>query len=81
VITEVMNGTPPSGFWGDVFSLPRVQGLVGAEALWELLQDCWLVAARRPNMSQVRLNLLSFESHRVSPGLRVDAGDSQETCK
>ncbi|KAF8506329.1 kinase-like domain-containing protein [Gautieria morchelliformis] len=52
VISEVMNGIPPSSFCGDFFSLPRVQGLVGAEALWELLQSCWLDAARRPNISQ-----------------------------
>jgi hypothetical protein len=77
VISEVMNGTPPSSFCGDFFSLPRVQGLVGAEALWGLLRDCWLDAARRPNMSQVRLSLLSLESHRVSPGLRMHAGESE----
>ncbi|KAF8504158.1 kinase-like domain-containing protein [Gautieria morchelliformis] len=61
VISEVMKGILPSRFCGDFFSLPRVQGLVAAEALWELLQSCWVVAARRPNMSQLRLSLMSLE--------------------
>ncbi|KAF8504163.1 kinase-like domain-containing protein [Gautieria morchelliformis] len=61
VISEVMKGILPSRFCGDFFSLPRVQSLVGAEALWELLQSCWVDAARRPNMSQMRLSLMSLE--------------------
>ncbi|KAF8504167.1 kinase-like domain-containing protein [Gautieria morchelliformis] len=61
VISEIMKGILPSRFCGDFFSLPRVQGLVGAEALWELLQSCWVDAARRPNMSRMRLSLMSLE--------------------
>ncbi|KAF8504155.1 kinase-like domain-containing protein [Gautieria morchelliformis] len=61
VISEVMKGILPSRFCGDFFSLPRVQGLVGAEALWELLQNCWVDATRRPNMFQLRLSLMSLE--------------------
>ncbi|KAF8504148.1 kinase-like domain-containing protein [Gautieria morchelliformis] len=61
VISGVMKGILPSCFCGDFFSLPRVQGLVGAEALWELLHSCWVDAARRLSMSEMRLSLMSLE--------------------